>query len=75
MTNREAHEEAAGMNLDDMFFKVNGIDPDEEYIDPEVIYPPGAHIPNQCYLNYGRDLDGCSRQENEGCRGCILYKE
>lgn len=28
MTNREAHEEAAGMGLDDMFFRFNKIDPD-----------------------------------------------
>lgn len=28
MTNREAHELAAGMGLDDMFFSMNGIDPD-----------------------------------------------
>ena len=30
MTNREAWEEAAGYGLDDMFFKINGIDPDAE---------------------------------------------
>jgi hypothetical protein len=30
MTNREAHEKAAGMGLDDMFFRMNGIDPDAE---------------------------------------------
>ena len=30
MTNREAHEAAAGINLDDMFFRMNGIDPDAE---------------------------------------------
>lgn len=30
MTNREAHEEASGMALDDMFFIHNGIDPDAE---------------------------------------------
>lgn len=28
MTNREAHEEAAGMGLDPLFFTHNGIDPD-----------------------------------------------
>lgn len=28
MTNREAHELEAGMSLEDMFFKMNGIDPD-----------------------------------------------
>lgn len=31
MTNREAHEEAASMGLDDMFFRMNGIDPNAEY--------------------------------------------
>lgn len=31
MTNREAHEEAAGMNLSDLFFTMSGIDPDAEY--------------------------------------------
>jgi hypothetical protein len=54
--------------------KLSDIDPDAEYIDPDVIYPEGAHIPNQCYINYGRDLDGCSSQENGGCRSCILYR-
>ena len=31
MTNREAHEEAAGMNLSILFFIFNNIDPDAEY--------------------------------------------
>ena len=31
MTNREAHEEAAGMGLCDLFFAVSGIDPNAEY--------------------------------------------
>jgi hypothetical protein len=35
MTNREAHEEAAGMPLADIFFKVNRIDPDAEYVEPK----------------------------------------
>ena len=40
MTNREAHEEAAGMGLDDMFFTFNGIDPDAEYSEScEESYP------------------------------------
>jgi hypothetical protein len=34
MTNREAHEEAAGMNLDPGFFQLNHIDPDAEYVAP-----------------------------------------
>lgn len=34
MTNREAHEEAAGMGLDSLFFIANGIDPDAEYVEP-----------------------------------------
>jgi len=38
MTNREAHEEAAGMNLDDKFFKFNGIDPDVEYVEPKGLF-------------------------------------
>ena len=33
MTNREAHEEAAGMGLDLLFFSLNGIDPDAEYVE------------------------------------------
>lgn len=33
-TNRQAHEDAAGMNLEDSFFKVNGIDPDAPYTGP-----------------------------------------
>lgn len=31
MTNREAHEQAAGYNLEPFFFCFNGIDPDAEY--------------------------------------------
>lgn len=31
MTNREAHERAAGMGLDPMFFRWNDIDPNAEY--------------------------------------------
>ena len=31
MTNREAHEKAAGMGLCNEFFAVSGIDPDAEY--------------------------------------------
>ena len=31
MTNREAHEDAAGMGLDDLFFRLNDIDPNAEY--------------------------------------------
>jgi hypothetical protein len=34
MTNREAHEEAAGMGLCQEFFVLNGIDPDAEYKEP-----------------------------------------
>lgn len=36
MTNREAHEEAAGMGLEDMFFRFNKIDPDAE----ARVFPP-----------------------------------
>ena len=34
-TNRQAHEEAAGMGLCDEFFSVSGIDPDALYSDNE----------------------------------------
>jgi hypothetical protein len=37
MTNRQAYEEAAGYNLDNLFFMLNDIDPDAEYTD-EVLY-------------------------------------
>ena len=33
MTNKEVHEEAAGMGLCDEFFTINGIDPDAEFED------------------------------------------
>lgn len=33
MTNREAHEKAAGMALDESFFRFNGINPDAECIE------------------------------------------
>ena len=39
MTNREAHEEAAGMNLCREFFIFNNIDPDAEYIKEDIEYP------------------------------------
>jgi hypothetical protein len=32
-------------------------------------------VPKECYEEYGTDLDGCSRQENEGCKGCRCAKE
>lgn len=39
MTNREAHEKAAGMSLDAIFFSYNNIDPDAEVIEEgTVIY-------------------------------------
>jgi hypothetical protein len=37
MTNREAHEEASGMGLEDSFFRMNGIDPDAEYIEGQTV--------------------------------------
>lgn len=33
MTNKEYYEETAEMGLDDMFFRYNNINPDEEYKD------------------------------------------
>jgi hypothetical protein len=32
-------------------------------------------IPEECYKEYGEDLDGCSRQEMGGCSGCNLATE
>ncbi len=32
-------------------------------------------IPKECYEEYGKDLDGCSTQELEGCGRCILANE
>jgi len=31
-------------------------------------------VPDECYKEYGNDLDGCSRQEMQGCKGCICLK-
>ena len=31
--------------------------------------------PKECYEDFGADLDGCSRQENEGCGGCRCLVE
>jgi hypothetical protein len=31
----------------------------------------GYTVPEECYKEYGSDLDSCSRQENEGCKGCV----
>lgn len=38
MTNREAHEKAAGMNLSDEFFAHNGIDPDALVVDVKPVF-------------------------------------
>lgn len=32
-------------------------------------------INKECYIEFGQDLDGCSRQQNEGCYGCRCSKE
>jgi hypothetical protein len=29
----------------------------------------------ECYKEFGADLDSCSRQENQGCKGCRCAKE
>jgi ribosomal protein S2 len=31
-------------------------------------------IPEECYIEYGKDLDGCSTQSNEGCGRCVLFR-
>lgn len=30
------------------------------------------HVPDECYEQYGDDLDGCSTQEREGCGNCKI---
>ena len=42
-TNREAYEEAAGMNLEDSFFTFNRIDPDAEYVQKKSINKEGNY--------------------------------
>ena len=37
--------------------------------------PAETKIPEQCYKDFGQDLDGCSRQENGGCKGCRLTEQ
>jgi hypothetical protein len=32
-------------------------------------------IDKECYEEFGLDLDGCSRQQNEGCKGCRCATE
>lgn len=39
-TNRQAHEEAAGMGLEDSFFAANGIDPDAPYKPAQAVAVP-----------------------------------
>ena len=31
--------------------------------------------PDECYKEYGADLDGCSRQENQGCMGLVEHNK
>ena len=31
-------------------------------------------VPDECYHEYGADLDGCSTQEREGCGSCVLAR-
>lgn len=33
----------------------------------------GGNVPKRCYEEFGKDLDGCSTQQNEGCNKCKLY--
>lgn len=30
----------------------------------------GKIVPKECYEQFGKDLDGCSRQQLGGCGGC-----
>ena len=44
MTNREYHEEAAGMALDNLFFIYNDIDPDADFIPPNPKFTGGEAL-------------------------------
>ena len=35
----------------------------------------GGVTPAECYELYGKDLDGCSTQQNEGCGRCNCREE
>ena len=32
-------------------------------------------VPQECYEEFGQDLDGCITQSEMGCSRCICYKE
>ena len=50
ITNRQAHEEAAGYNLDNTFFSINGIDPDALF-NIEMV-GAGLSLPNSAISSY-----------------------
>ena len=35
----------------------------------------GGGTPDECYEQYGADLDGCSTQQSEGCGRCRLFNQ
>lgn len=42
------------------------------YVWEKLVYPSGK-ISEECYKNFGDDLEGCSTQQSEGCQRCKLY--
>lgn len=76
MTNREAHEEAAGMNLENIFFELSGIDPDGDYCEDEelecVICAGSGYIENPDPMWYGFDVDEI---RCDSCGGSGLRKD
>ena len=46
----------------------------DSYIKGHLVGVPAGNeeviVPDECYKEFGSDLDGCSRQENQGCKGC-----
>jgi len=74
----EVHKCILGASGENGPICLNSIDELLKWTDGELntdgIYAKGSTVPNGCYINYGRDLDGCSTQQSEGCSRCVLYR-
>lgn len=67
-TNRQLHEEAAGMNLDDNFFLVNGIDPDAVPESEKVV--EYHNVQNE--YGFPQMVDEENRPVCASCHSCVL---
>lgn len=45
-----------------------------EFVPYEKGMEDGFKPEDECYKEYGADLDGCSTQESKGCTRCCCYK-